>query len=58
MVKGKVPHSTGERIRKLEDVVHINIRWAITDRPSACEEELHKLYVNIHGCLPLYTKRT
>ena len=58
LVKGMVPHSTGDRIRGLVDVNQINIRWAITDRPSACEEELHRLYIKQFGRLPVYTIRT
>lgn len=58
LVKGLVPHSTGERIRGLEIVEDIEIRWAITDRPSAVEEELHKLYKKKYLTLPKYTKRT
>ncbi len=58
LVKGKVPHSTGDRIRELEDTTKIVIRWAETDRPSAAEEELHKIYVETHGALPKHTIRT
>ena len=31
---------------------------AVTDRPSAVEEELHKRYVEKYGELPKYVKRT
>ena len=58
LVKGKVPHSSGKKIRASEDVTSIVIRWAETDRQSAVEEELHKLYANKFGRLPKYTKRT
>jgi len=43
LVKGKVPHSTGERIRRAnEDTSRIVVRWATTDRPATVEEELHR----------------
>ncbi len=56
LVKGKTPHSTGKRIRKLEDTSKIVIRWAETDRPSAVEEELHRLHRKAYGGLPKHTK--
>ena len=58
LVKGKVPHSSGQRIRKQEDTSQILIRWAVTDRPCAAEEELHKRHVRAYGRLPRYTERT
>jgi hypothetical protein len=58
LVKGILPHSTGKRIRNEEDVSKIEIRWAITDRPCACEEELHIRYQKQHGKLPKHTKNT
>jgi hypothetical protein len=58
LVKGKVPHSSGEVIQKYIELSQIVIRWAITDRPSCAEEELHKQYAKKHGVLPIYTKRT
>lgn len=43
LVRGKVPHSTGERMRADGlDFSKIVVRWAATDRPSAAEEEMHK----------------
>ncbi len=58
LVKGKTPHSSGKRIRSNEDTSKIVVRWAITDRPAAVEEELHRLYRRKHGTLPKYTKQT
>lgn len=58
LVKGKVPHSSGERIRKNEDVSRIFIRWAETERPSCAEEELHRGYISQFGKYPKYTKHT
>jgi len=58
LVKGKVHHSTGIRIRELEDIGKIVIRWAETDRPSAVEEELHEIYIQSYGDLPKHTIRT
>lgn len=56
LVKGYFPHSTGERIREIEDVDHIVVRWAETDRPSAVEEELLRNYKEKLGKLPKHTK--
>ena len=40
------------------DFSKIVVRWAVTDRPSATEEDLHKRHVEKHGRLPKYVKRT
>ncbi|MFC2048459.1 hypothetical protein ACFLSK_03400, partial [Chloroflexota bacterium] len=58
LIKGKGPHSSGERIRNNEDINFIETRWAETDRPSAAEEELHRQYLAKFGKLPKYTERT
>lgn len=58
LVKGQFPHSTGERIRESEDVEKLLIRWAVTDRPAAVEEELYRLYQEEYGRLPKYTIST
>ena len=59
LVKGKVPNSTGERMKSENlDFSKIVVRWAVTDRPSATEEDLHKRHVEKHGRLPKYVKRT
>ena len=58
LVKGKVPHSAGKRIRANEDVSRIVVRWAMTDRPAAVEEELHKRYRDKFRRLPKYVKHT
>ena len=59
LVKGKVPHSTGERMKSENlDFSKIVVRWAVTDRPSATEEVLHKKHVEKYGKLPKYVKRT
>lgn len=58
LVKGKVPHSAGERIRSLEDTSQIVVRWAVTDRDAAVEEELHRLHAAEFGRPPLYTRST
>ena len=58
LVKGKTPHSAGERIRANETTSDIVIRWASTDRPAAVEEELHKRHLNRFGELPKYVKHT
>jgi len=58
LVKGKTPHSTGKRIRAGEDVSRIVVRWAVTGRAAAAEEELHRKHRARFGSLPRHTKRT
>ena len=58
LIKGKTPHSAGERIRAGEDILRIVVRWAITDRPAAVKEELHKRYINRFVKLPKYVEHT
>src|SRR5712692_10189760 len=52
LVKGKTPHSAGDRIRAGEDVTQVVIRWAPTDRPAAAEEELHRQHLVKFGRWP------
>lgn len=58
LVTGKAPHSAGIKIRASENTETIVVRWAITDRPAAVEEELHRLYKIKFGKYPKYTKHT
>ena len=58
LVKGKTPHSAGKRIRQNEDTAKIIIRWAITDRPAAVEEELHRKHREKFCRLPKYVEHT
>ena len=58
LVKGKVPHSAGKRMRTQEDVSKLVVRWAVTGRPAAVEEELHSRHESKFGKLPKYTKHT
>ena len=58
LVKGKLPHSAGKRIRANERVGELVVRWAETDRPAAAEEELHRQHVKKFGRLPRHTQRT
>ncbi|MBN8856560.1 MAG: hypothetical protein BGO55_24090 [Sphingobacteriales bacterium 50-39] len=61
LVSGTAPHSTGKRIRKAfsnADFKNIKVRWAVTIRPKAVEEDLHKSYRAMFNCLPKYTKIT
>lgn len=58
LVKGKARHSAGKKIRASEDVSTIVVRWAVTDRPAAVEEELHRRHRVKFGRLPTYTKHT
>jgi hypothetical protein len=57
LVMGAGPHQAGTHIREHEDTSHLLVRWAVTDRPAAAEEELHRLHVRQHGKLPKYTRR-
>ena len=58
LVKGKTKHSSGFRIRANEEVSKLVVRWAITDRPAAAEEKLHRKYRIKFGKLPKYTEHT
>ena len=58
LVKGKIPHPGGTRIRAQEDVARLLVRWAVTGRPAAAEEELHQAYRREFGRLPAYVKNT
>ena len=58
LVQAKLPHSSGKDIRALEDTSQVVIRWAITERPAAVEEELHLQHIKDLGGLPKYTDRT
>ena len=55
LVKGKVPHSSGNDIRAHEDTDDVVIRWAETERPAAVEEELHMQHRKNFGRNPKYT---
>jgi len=48
----------GRKVRQNEDVSRILIRWALTDRPAAAEEELHCQHTDEFGRLPKHTCHT
>jgi excinuclease UvrABC nuclease subunit len=56
LVMGRLSHSTGARIREFEDPDQLLVRWAVTERPAAVEEELHRLYQERYGVLPEHTR--
>ena len=58
LVKGKLPHPGGKNIRDAEDVSRLVVRWAVTNRPAAAEEELHQVYRSKFGMLPAYTRNS
>jgi len=58
LVRGTASHHAGELIRAHEDPTKLRVRWAVTDRPAAVEEELHLRHIRQHGKLPKYTQRT
>jgi len=45
LIKGKFPRSTGKRIRVKVDISKLVVRWTVTDRPAAVEEDLHRRYI-------------
>lgn len=58
LVKGKVPHSAGKKIRDTETVSKLFVRWAVTERRAAAEEELHRRHRRRFGRLPKYVAHT
>ena len=58
LVRGDGPHSAGERIRAREDVAHVLVRWALTERHEEVEVQLHREHRDRFGRLPVYTKKT
>jgi hypothetical protein len=58
LVKGKLPHPGGTRIREQEDLSRLVVRWAVTSRPAAAEEELHRAYRARFGRLPAYVSNS
>jgi hypothetical protein len=58
LVMGHGHHPVRNAILKGEDTRKLLIRWALTDRPAAAEEALHKDHLRQHGRLPKYTQRT
>jgi len=58
LVKGKIPHTAGDRIRDHEDTTQIIIRWANTSRPACVEEFLHQEHQENFGSLPKYVSHT
>jgi hypothetical protein len=58
LVKGKIPHSSGKKIRDNENVSRIVVRWAVTERPAAAEEALHRKYHKRFSRFPKYTDHT
>ncbi len=58
LVRGTMTHMGGRLIEAHEDLSRVRIRWALTDRPAAAEEELHQLHLREFGVLPRYTWRT
>ena len=58
LVRGKVGHPAGDKIRAKENLENVVVRWAVTDRPAAVEEELHGRHKGRFGELPKYTSFT
>jgi len=58
LVSGRKYRRGGDKIRANEDLSKVRVRWAVTDRPAAAEEELHLQHIRQHGRLPRYTQRT
>jgi hypothetical protein len=58
MVKGKLPHAAGERIRAEEDVSKIVVRWAETDHCEEIERQLHEEHRGQFGKMPKHDRRS
>jgi hypothetical protein len=58
LVRGRKRHPAGSKLRANEDLSQVRVRWAITDRPAAAEEELHRLHRRRFGRLPKYVEHT
>ena len=58
LVRGTAPHSAGERIRASEQVAHLLVRWAATERHEEVEQYLHGAHWDRFGRLPIHTRRT
>ena len=58
LVRGVWSHPAGDKIREQEDLDRVLVRWAVTDRPAAVEEELHRRHTATFGRLPKYTLYT
>ena len=58
LVKGKLPHSSGDAINVNESTSELVVRWAVTERRAAVEEELHFRHVATFGKLPKYVQHT
>ena len=58
LVRGNLRHDAGGKIQANEDLSQVRVRWAVTDRPSAAEEELHKQHQTRFGRMPKYTRHT
>ena len=56
LVKGVLMHVAGQKMREKEDPAVLTVRWAVTERPAAAEEELLRRHVEEFGSLPEYTR--
>jgi hypothetical protein len=54
LVKGIAVHVAGQRMRENEGPALLCVRWAVTDRPAAAEEELLRRHEKFWGHLPEY----
>ena len=58
LVKGKVPHLAGKRIRTQEDLSETVVRRVVADRSTTAGEELHKEYEKKFAELPQNMEHT
>ena len=58
LIRGKTAHTAGDKIRNNEDTSKIVVRWAVTCRPAAVEEDLHKKHIRSYGENPKYVEHT
>lgn len=57
LVRGIELHTAGQKVRESEDPADLTVRWALTDRPAAAEEELYRRNHELWGRLPAYAGR-
>lgn len=61
LIRGNDGHSAGKKIKGAfpDEAMRSKflIRFALTSRPAAIEEELHRLHKETYGILPRYTDR-
>jgi len=55
LIEGSMLHTAGQKMRENENFADLSVRWAVTDRPAAAEEELWRRHVEFWGRPPKYS---